>query len=185
MKLFPALVPEPLWSISARRLLPRSAWDRIRKKEVAVADNSCANCGTFQDKGLICHEVWQYDDEKHVVTLSAFEISCAECDLVHHLGRAGTVGLAEQALERMVAVNHMSRSQAAAVISDAFAAWRRRSMETWSVSVAEDLLASYPELSCLRGVRGLPGDGAARVAERLSPTTGPPPASVGPPPSRP
>lgn len=38
---------------------------------------------------MICHELWACDDTEHVAQLTGLVLICQECDLVHHLGRAG------------------------------------------------------------------------------------------------
>ena len=83
-KLIPQLVPEPLPRFSANRLLRPSRWAAIRSDALAPAGNRCSVCLREQDKGLICHEVWLYDDEAGLATLLQLAILCPACNFVHH-----------------------------------------------------------------------------------------------------
>jgi hypothetical protein len=62
-------------------------WDNIRKDVYRVAGHKCDVCG-YQGK-LFCHEVWMYDDVKHIQKLSGFEALCELCHSVKHIGLAG------------------------------------------------------------------------------------------------
>lgn len=150
-QLLPALVPRPLWGLSASRLLPRRSWEAIRKDVLAEASHRCWACGVAREKGLVCHEVWAYDDLGHVATLIALRITCRDCDLVHHIGRAGVVGFGDEALRRMIEVNGITRAEAVDIKDRAMRVWTRRSLNRWEVRVSRDLLRRWPALERLDG----------------------------------
>jgi hypothetical protein len=79
-RLVPALVPEPLWGRSVYQLLRASrrggAWKRLRADVVARAGGACHVCGERQERFMVCHEVWDYDDDAGVATLMAFALNC-------------------------------------------------------------------------------------------------------------
>ena len=61
---------------------------------------------------MVCHEVWDYDDDTGCTTLCAFRLICPERNLVTHRGMAGNIGLAERADAQLVSVNGISLDEA-------------------------------------------------------------------------
>lgn len=101
----PALVPEPLWGVSASNLLTRKQWQTIRTEMLQRDEHRCVYCGQQQEKGLICHEVWTYDEDTRVATLSAMSIVCRACSGVLHIGLTAKRGYKGQALQHMATTN--------------------------------------------------------------------------------
>lgn len=157
LELCPELVPKPLWGISAYRKLGRSSWQRIRQDAVKSAHQSCEICGESPNPiygdPLMCHEVWRYRDSSATATLMGFEIHCAKCDLVTHMGRAMTHGLGDAALDQLCRVNGVTRVEARRMYTDALALWEKRNAKKWRVTVARALLKRYPRLINLQTTR--------------------------------
>lgn len=163
--LVPSLVPEPLWGLSASKLLTRKQWSRIRLDTLSRASSRCSHCGTYRDKGQICHEIWDYDDKAGIATLTDLRIVCRACNNVHHIGLAGKRGYRDEALAHMAAVNGSSIEEAASLSDGAYGTWRVRSQRPWILRVDPRLLSLYPELTVVDGLAGSPGDGTRRMAE--------------------
>ena len=161
--LAPALVPEPLWGLSAARKLTRGQWQSIRTAQLSSSHSTCLHCGLRQEKGLVCHEVWDYDDATGEATLKGFQIACRDCTGVHHIGRAGALGFREQALAHMAIVNGMSVDEAERLADSAYVLWRSRSARSWICRVNKTLLEEHPELVIIEGLSGSPGDGRLRL----------------------
>jgi hypothetical protein len=159
MKLAPRLVPEPLWGVSAARLLAGVRWKRIRADAMEACGGVCVVCGATREKGMIGDEEWEYAD--CAATLIGVRIVCPDCSGVTHIGSSASRGYGEVARDHMAKVNGMTKSEANRVIDASFAEWRERSKQTWTVQVAPDLLTRYPELAELAGRMGGPGDGRA------------------------
>lgn len=68
---------------------------------------------------MVCHERWEYDDDAGVATLRSLAILCHECNLATHAGMAGRIGRSDQVLERLMAVNGLSREKAEGVLAAA------------------------------------------------------------------
>ncbi|MBC7091605.1 MAG: ribonuclease H-like domain-containing protein [Nitrososphaeria archaeon] len=136
LKLKPELVPSPLWGKSLANLAERSVkwyiiWKNTRARELKRSGGRCEYCGTTI--GLTVHEVWDYDDEKHVQKLIGFKVSCRACSLVNHFGFASVKELADVALEHFMQVNSLNREEALKIISKAFDVWQKRSSyNKWS-----------------------------------------------------
>jgi hypothetical protein len=151
VKLSPQLVPKPLWGISGHRKLHRDSWRRIRQDALETAGYRCEICGASPPLGgsLTCHEVWRYDDRCATATLVRFEIHCADCDTVTHLGRAMKHGEGNFAFEQLCKVNGITRPEARQVYTRAVTIWKDRNTKDWRVVVDETLLQRYPCLAVL------------------------------------
>jgi hypothetical protein len=129
------LVPATAWGANLRDVLTRQGWDALRRHVFAQFGNRCAICGA--GGRLHCHEVWRYDDARHVQTLEGCLALCALCHHVKHLGMAHT--LAEQGkldYERVVRhfmeVNGCDRATFERHRAAAFAQFEERSRHEWT-----------------------------------------------------
>ncbi len=174
LSLLPDLVPEPVWAHSAYRLLAKSAWKRIRLATLDASGSRCEICGVAQDKGMICDEVWTYDDAAAIGTLSKVQILCRDCSGVKHIGQTAVAGYRDVAFAHMAKVNGTTVEEARVLVGEAMRTWRARSQHRWTVRVAPDLLNRYPELAILDGKAGEPGSGLKRLRAGRRPQQEPP-----------
>jgi len=79
-KLSIELVPKTVWYKNLRNMVKRSVWDNLRRGAYAKYGYRCGICGASKQQ-LNCHEIWDYDDETHIQTLTGF---IALCNLCHH-----------------------------------------------------------------------------------------------------
>ena len=77
------LVPYPSHYNGLSHRLPKKEWDKIRKATYAKYGNKCGICGA--EGRLNCHEIWEYDDEKHIQKLEGLIALCNKCHFVKHL----------------------------------------------------------------------------------------------------
>ena len=75
LRLAPRLVPEPLWGISAARLLRGAVWRRIRADALQEATGACVVCRDAREKGMVGDEVlglreWRRDADQRSHHLS-------------------------------------------------------------------------------------------------------------------
>src|SRR6266566_926444 len=125
------LVPSPLWGKSLAGIARRGwgkQWDSIRAKEMSRTTGSCEHCG---GRGILVHEHWEYDDSTRVQSLAGFAVTCDECSLVHHFGRASRIGRENEALAHLMLVNRISQRDAEALVERAFDVWQARSQHAW------------------------------------------------------
>jgi hypothetical protein len=131
------LVPRPLWGKTLAKDLPRAKWRALRTWALERTDNACEVCG-FQSHGgtgLMCHEVWSYDDERGIQTSAGMEIHCSDCDRVTHFGRTTTLGradLVKQALSRLGQVNNWSDQEVRAYVRKTREVWLGRNGRDWT-----------------------------------------------------
>lgn len=140
------LVPRPLWGVSLCRQLKGVRWDRLRRSLVEAAGGRCECCGEARDRGMVCHEVWAYDDDASVATLVGFRIICPACNFVTHRGMASRIDRGDQADEHMAQVNGVSLEEARRLYWEAFAMWRERSERPWAVMIDQALVERHPVL---------------------------------------
>jgi hypothetical protein len=117
------LIPRTAWYKNFRLQMRRSQWDKLRKKVYADQGNACCICGATGR--LNCHEVWSYDEQRHVQKLMGFHAVCGMCHHVTHFGLAqilagqGQLDL-EAVIEHFLKVNGVSRKDFEAHKTEAF-----------------------------------------------------------------
>jgi len=141
MRLEIELVPRTVWFSSLYHMLPLEIWASIREKHIQTTGARCEICGSSQ-RPLQLHEMWQYDDEKHIQKLLGFELLCRKCHSIQHIGlamiRAGAGGVNYDMLaEHFCRVNRCSRQDFDRHVDKAFKVWRERSKHKWSQNLGE------------------------------------------------
>ncbi len=156
----PALVPRPLFGRSVCHVLgaKRKAWRSIRQQVIDSVASTCEYCGAQYEKGMVCHEVWDYDDQDRTATLIAFALACSDCNFTLHAGLALEVGSAEgsidargeQVVAHLAKVNEISNAEARAIVIHAFKEHAQRSQHSWEIGIAPHLVEKYPALANLK-----------------------------------
>ena len=142
MKLTVELVPKTCWYSNVRSNVSTAEWDRIRKQVYQKANHVCEICGGVGKRHPVeCHEVWAYDDEKHIQKLVRMTALCPACHSVKHLGRALAVGIFEDALGQLMRVNGIGYLEARQYTQEVFAKWKERSQHKWKLNI--DHLVEY------------------------------------------
>jgi hypothetical protein len=136
LKLTIELVPGTSWYKSLNKLLPRSEWDRVRRRAYAQYGHRCGICGA--EGRLNCHELWEYNDATHVQRLSGFIALCDLCHFVKHLGFAGILAAEgkldiESIVRHFMNVNQCDREAYEKHREQAFRQWAARSRHKWSI----------------------------------------------------
>jgi hypothetical protein len=132
MKLTIEAIPRSLWGVNLREKLGQSAWDRLRKGCYAKARNLCEICGGVGKRHPVeCHEIWDYDDKKHVQKLVGLIALCPYCHEVKHYGRACAIGRAEDAQRQFLKINGCTAEQMRKHIDEVKALWEERSESEW------------------------------------------------------
>jgi hypothetical protein len=148
--LIPELVPSPLFHKSVHDLFNNDRrWRRIRDATRAKVDSRCSACATQNNPH--CDEVWNYRDAGAigVAELIAFEILCRDCHNAHHIGRI--IALRDRAIldtvfAHLAKVNGISPKETVALVDAALKTHTKRSKKSWTMTVAPELLAMYPDL---------------------------------------
>ncbi|KKM07953.1 hypothetical protein LCGC14_1728810 [marine sediment metagenome] len=136
IKLTAELIPKTSWYNNVRSNVPRSEWDKIRKQVYAEAKYVCKICnGVGKKHPVECHEIWQYDEKKHIQKLVGMIALCPACHCVKHLGRARAVGIFHLAIEHLMKINDWDYIEAKKYTDDVFEEWKRRSQHNWKLDL--------------------------------------------------
>lgn len=135
------LVPATAWGNNLRACMTSAQWNRIRKNQYRLANHQCEICGqkgTSQgyDWPVECHEVWHYDDVKHIQTLVRLIALCPFCHAVKHFGLTEMRGRKKQATDHLAEVNSWTAKQTAAHIANAMVVWQERSKYVWGLDLS-------------------------------------------------
>jgi hypothetical protein len=136
VKLTIELVPKTSWYSNVRSLVSRSKWGKIRKKCYIDAGYKCEVCtGVGKQWPVECHEVWHYNDETKVQTLTGLVALCPLCHKVKHTGLAQLRGEIDIVINQIMKVNDMTRGEALDYIEKSFEVWNERSKYNWKCDV--------------------------------------------------
>jgi len=129
------LVPSTVWYSSLYRLLPKETWDSIRNEIIRDNGRKCQICGNTQGV-MNLHEIWKYNDEKHVQKLEGFILLCKMCHHVKHIGLAGILASEgkldyNEVTKHYCKVNGCTEKEFEENLTNAFNVWSRRSKYQW------------------------------------------------------
>ncbi len=140
LKLTIELVPRTSWYNNLRKCMSKRDWDKIREKTFAEYGHRCAICGSEQR--LNCHEIWEYNDKKHVQKLLGFIALCGMCHHVKHLGLAKILASEgkldyEKVVEHFMKVNNCDHKTFEGQRKRAFQEWEERSQHEWLIDLGQ------------------------------------------------
>lgn len=140
MKLTIELVPKTCWYSNVRSNVTTDEWDIIRKKCYKEAGHVCEICGdTGKNQGknhnVECHEIWDYDDDKHIQKLTGLIALCPNCHKTKHVGLAQINGEEDIVIKQLIKVNNMTSAAPKYFIEDAFIVWKLRSKYEWKLDI--------------------------------------------------
>lgn len=138
------LVPSTSWFTNVRSHLPDDEWNLVRRAVYRRAGYRCEICGGHGEKHPVeCHEVWSYDDQRHVQRLERLSALCPACHRVKHIGLAMVNGQENEAISQLVRVNDWTAEQARLHVKVAFSVWEERSRHDWRVDLGPLQSAAY------------------------------------------
>jgi len=123
--------------------MTRANWDNLRELVYAKCNDCCGICLASRQISKVtlhCHEIWQYDDEKHIQKLVGFIALCEMCHHCKHIGLAGILATEgkldfEKIVEHFMQVNQCSQEEYKAYKQQAFDIWRERNEHTWTTDL--------------------------------------------------
>jgi hypothetical protein len=131
------LVPKTAWFRNVRAVVAKEDWDQLKKIVSTRAGYACEICG---GRGLRwpveCHEVFEYDDARHIQRLARLLALCPACHEVKHMGFAGVRGKGRAALAHLAKVNKWSHADARLYVEACFEQWHRRSCHEWTLDLS-------------------------------------------------
>jgi 5-methylcytosine-specific restriction endonuclease McrA len=130
------LVPSTVWESSVYKLMSREVWDSIRNDFIKENGRKCQVCGETSGT-MNLHEIWNYNDKKHVQKLEGFILLCRMCHHVKHIGLAGILANQgkldyDKVIEHFCKVNDCTKKEFEKHKAKAFEIWRERSEYEWN-----------------------------------------------------
>lgn len=78
------LLPNRLHYISLARNLPKTAWNKFRRKHIDMKNGTCELCGLKMNSYHNCHEIFEVYD--NVINLVDIKVLCNKCHMTQHVG---------------------------------------------------------------------------------------------------
>jgi len=130
------LVPKTSWFINVRSMVSTEDWDTLRKESYRNSNYKCEICsGVGEQHPVECHEIWQYNDEKHIQKLLGLISLCPRCHETKHIGLANSRGRGEIAKEHLAKVNNWTKQKTDRYVSNCFTEWKKRSKFKWEIDL--------------------------------------------------
>ncbi len=131
------LVPKTSWYRNVRANVSPAEWEKLKRITFDRAGHVCEICGGRGRKWPVeCHEVFAYDDERHIQKLVRLIALCPACHEVKHMGLAGVRGKKKAAAAHLSRVNGWSAADADLYIEACFEVWYRRSNHPWRLDLS-------------------------------------------------
>ena len=136
MKLTIELIPRTSFYNNVRKILSKQEWEDIRQEVLSRANHICEICGGISaNRSLDCHEVWSFDDIKHIQKLEKIIALCTKCHEVKHMGKAQVDGHFDRAKKHFMEINNIGKLAAHELIVEAFTTWQKRSNHQWQLDI--------------------------------------------------
>lgn len=131
------LVPSTVFFKNLRSEVSKKEWDIIRREAYREADYKCTVCSGKGPKHPVeCHEIWEYNDKKHIQKLLGVTALCPSCHEVKHMGLAQIRGRWEPARDHLAKVNDWTVGEAEKYIAHQFIIWEERSWHQWKLDIS-------------------------------------------------
>jgi len=127
------MIPDTLYFKNARSALSESKWQTVSKNVRHIG--ICACCmKQIPSQFLEAHEVWEYDDKKHIQTLIDIIPVCEMCHDVKHIGYNIKSGhyTETELLNHYSLVNNISLEQARVCLKQARVKLGKRNEYNWT-----------------------------------------------------
>lgn len=136
-KLTIELIPKTCFYFNLRTRFSKKKWDFIRHNVYKRANYRCEICGgKGPNHPVEAHETWVYEERTHTQVLAEIVALCPACHMVKHIGLARKKGKYEEAVEHLIKVNGITRSEADSMIDRAFETWANRSKRKWAQDIS-------------------------------------------------
>lgn len=128
------LVPKTSFFTNVRSQVSKESWDWLRKETYKQANYKCECC---QAKGRMeAHEIWHYDDSKHIQKLDSIMCLCNICHLSHHLGFAEINGKLPEVKKHLAKINKWTPQETELYVEAVFEVWFQRSRFQWTLDLS-------------------------------------------------
>ena len=134
LRLSVELIPMTTVGINLRSELTPTQWDTLRRKVYSRVNYCCEACDASNIE-VHCHEVWDWDDKKHVQKLIGLRCLCWECHRTTHLSDPG-IGGNLKTLKHLAHVNGITIFKANKILLKAYLQGSIRSEHEWKLDMS-------------------------------------------------
>lgn len=141
LKVAVELIPETSFYNNLRKVVSPTAWDMFRRDTYRKYNNKCGKCGV-EGQSLDCHEIWHFNEENQIQSLTGLIAVCKMCHHVIHHGYANIL-ISQGKLDKRALINHFltvnncDEQYYKEHVKAAFALWRERSKKEWTVEMGD------------------------------------------------
>ena len=118
LRLSVELIPQTTWGDNLRSILTHEQWNVLRRAVYSRASYCCEACDA-SNLEVHCHEVWSWDDKKHIQKLIGLRCLCWECHRTTHLSDPG-IGGNLKTLKHLARVNGITVFEANGIVGVAY-----------------------------------------------------------------
>ena len=131
------LVPHTCWFSNVRDHVNKKTWDKLRHSTYQKAGYVCEICAGRGPKWPVeCHEVWHYDDKRHIQSLAGLTALCPSCHAVKHIGLSSLQGKGEEAEAHLAEINGWTKQETTAYLEKVWHTWQMRSRYEWRLDLS-------------------------------------------------
>ena len=132
-KILIELVPKTCFYSNVRSAVTTANWDILRKDAYRRYQWKCSVC---QSKGRMeAHEIWHYDDAKHMQKLHDIVAVCNDCHMLYHLGFASLKGKLGACMNRLAKLNQWDIATTKEFVDIVFEIHSQRSIYQWDIDL--------------------------------------------------
>lgn len=129
------LIPMMAAGINLRSELTPDQWNTLRHKVYSRASYCCEACDA-SNMEVHCHEVWDWNDKKHIQKLIGLRCLCWKCHEATHMMRSGTKLLELMGIHHFAHVNNITIFKANRIIRAAYKQVMERSKHEWELDTS-------------------------------------------------
>ena len=134
LRLSVELIPQTRWGDNLRSILTHEQWNVLRRAVYSRASYCCEACDASNIE-VHCHEVWDWDDEKHIQRLIGLRCLCWKCHEATHLSETGIRGTLDT-LKHFAHVNGITMFEANGIVGAAYVQVMNRSGHEWKLDTS-------------------------------------------------
>lgn len=128
------MVPSTCWFSNLRSELSTAQWRACQQFVYARSGRRCEICGGIGARWPVeCHEIWEYDDDRLIQTLTGLIALCPRCHQVKHAGFSAQRGLLPDVIMHLGDVNNWELEHVELYLEAVFEVHNRRSQHQWAL----------------------------------------------------
>lgn len=142
MKLGLHIIPSSSFGANLRNQMSAREWSKLSRKVRGENNFTCQQCGSQEDRSrrwyTHLHEIWEFDDKKHIQKLVGFECLCPDCHHIRHWMFSEYKQLdLDYLIDHACRVNKCMSWEFEQHILEEKKLWEERSLVEWTLDLGE------------------------------------------------